>query len=368
MPAIESLLRVAALALGLGIVTVTIRSAVRTFILPRGARDRLVQLVFLAFRRFLRLFAPDSAPYARRDQILAFYAPVGLVVTTVFWMISVWAGFGLIFWSTGAGSLWAALRASGSSLLTLGFAAPATGLASVLVFTEATIGLGLAALLVAYLPTLYGAFSRRELAVNLLEVRADSPPSAIAMLSRFHRIGIWEQLHDEWGRWERWFADLEETHTSMAALAFYRSPQPDHSWITATGTVLDAASLVRSLVDVPRDPQADLAIRAGYVALRRIADYFEIPYDPKPKPTDPTAVTRDMFEAAADELAAGGLRLREDRDAAFRDFNGWRVNYDQPLLALSQLLDAPGARWNGDLERGGRPGHRSKRPGAAPVA
>ena len=86
------------------------------------------------------------------------------------------------------------------------------------------------------------------------------------MLSRFHRIGVWDQLHEEWRTWERWFADLEESHTSIAALAFYRSPQPDHSWIVAAGTVLDAASLLRSLVDVPRDPQADLAIRAGYVA------------------------------------------------------------------------------------------------------
>ncbi|MEO7667306.1 MAG: hypothetical protein ABIU97_09790 [Dehalococcoidia bacterium] len=356
----EVALRVLAFVTGVSISFITIRSAIRTFILPRGARDAVVRLVFVAFRRFLRVVAPDTAPFARRDQVLAFYAPVGLVATAVFWLMSVWVGFGLLFWVTGADSIWAGLRESGSSLLTLGFVAPSSGFQALLVFTEATIGLGLVALLVGYLPTLYSAFSRRELAVNLLEVRADSPPSAVAMLSRFHRIGVWHELNSEWRSWERWFADLEETHTSIAALAFYRSPQSDHSWIVAAGTVLDAASLQRSLIDVPRDPQADLAIRAGYVALRRIADYFQIPYDADPKPTDPTAISRVMFEQAADELATAGLELREDRDAAFRDFNGWRVNYDLPLLALSRMVDAPLARWNGEAERGTpsrRPGH-----------
>ncbi len=355
MPVIELVIRAAAIIVGLMVTVAMVRSAIRTFILPRGARDSIVTFVFLGFRRLLRLIAPDSSPFERRDRVLAFYAPVGLVVTTAFWIVSVWAAYGLLFWATGAASLWSGLRESGSSLLTLGFVAPSTGLQSILAFSEATIGLGLVALLIGYLPTLYGAFSRRELAVNLLEVRADSPPSAVAMLSRFHRIGVWDQLHDEWRGWERWFADLEETHTSIAALAFYRSPQPDHSWIVAAGTVLDAASLLRSLVDVPRDPQADLAIRGGYVALRRIADYFRITYDAHPQPTDPTAVTREMFEAAADELATAGLMLREDRDAAFHDFNGWRVNYDRPLLALSRLVDAPLARWNGAAERGALP-------------
>lgn len=349
-------LRLIAILAGLIIAAATIRSAIRTFILPRGARDGIVTFVFINFRRLLRVFAPDSAPFERRDRVLAFYAPVGLVVTAVFWIGSVWLAYGLLFWATGAVNFAAGLKESGSSLLTLGFVAPSSGFQSILVFTEATIGLGLVALLVGYLPTLYGAFSRRELAVNLLEVRADSPPSAVAMLSRFHRIGVWDQLHDEWRGWERWFADLEESHTSIAALAFYRSPQPDHSWIVAAGTVLDAASLLRSLVDVPRDPQADLAIRAGYVALRRIADYFQIPYDAQPGPMDRTAVTRDMFGAAADELAAAGLALREDRNAAFHDFNGWRVNYDRPLLGLSRMVDAPNARWNGSGERGERTG------------
>ena len=115
--------------------------------------------------------------------------------------------------------------------------------------------------------------------------------------------------------------------------------------------MLDAAALTRSLLDVPRDVQADLTLRAGYIALRRISDFFGITYNSTPARTDPTSVTRAKFDAIAAELEAAGLPLRPDRDEAFLDFNGWRVNYDRPLLALSRLILAPEALWNGWPER-----------------
>ena len=130
---------------------------------------------------------------------------------------------------------------------------------------------------------MYASFARRELAVNLLEMRADSPPSAIAMLQRFHRLGRMDRLHRAAGACGRlWFADIAESHTSLAALAFFRSPQRDHSWVNAAGAIMDGAALYRSVVDVPRDIQADLTIRAGYLALRRIADFFRLTYDRDP--------------------------------------------------------------------------------------
>src|SRR5205085_8392901 len=124
--------------------------------------------------------------------------------------------------------------------------------------SEATIGLILVALLIAYLPTMYAAFSRREAAVSMLEVRAGSPPSAVEMILRFHRLNRLVYFNTLWTSWEVWFVELEESHTSLAALAFFRSPHPDRSWITAAGTVLDAAALVISTVDIPPDPQANL--------------------------------------------------------------------------------------------------------------
>src|SRR5207302_1883793 len=93
--------------------------------------------------------------------------------------------------------------------------------------------------------------------------------------------------------WLDWFVDIEESHTSFAGLPFFRSPQPDRSWITAAGVVLDVASIYASTLDVPRSPTAELLIRSGYVALRRIGDFYGIPYDPSPSAPDQPAETAD---------------------------------------------------------------------------
>lgn len=343
---VESVAHVVSFAAGFALVARTLLSAVRTFILPRGARDRIVAFVFRELRRIFNFLAPKHRPYPFRDQVFAYYAPIALALLAVSWLILVLIGFAAMFWSLGGHSVGDAIRLSGSSLLTLGYRTPSGGAETILTFAEAITGLGLAALLVGYLPTMYAAFARRELQVNLLEVVADRPASAVAWFRRAQRLGRWDTLHEDWIRWETWFADVEESHTTLSALAFYRSQQPEHSWIVAAGAVLDAASLSRSLLDIPKDVQADLTIRAGYLCLRRIADFFGIKYDGSPAPTDPTSVSRDKFEAAAEELEQAGVPLRADRDAAFADFNGWRVNYDRPLLAISRLVLAPEAPWN----------------------
>jgi hypothetical protein len=348
---VETIAHVIAFAAGVAIVARTLLSAIKAFILPRGARDQIVGFVFRELRRVFNLLAPKRLPYPKRDRIFAYYAPVALAILTVTWLLLVLFGFAAMYWGLGSRTVGDAIRLSGSSLLTLGFATPSGGLETALTFVEAISGLGLAALLVGYLPTMYAAFARRELEVNLLEVRADRPASAAAMLARYHRLGRLDVLPVEWHRWEIWFAEVEESHTTLSALAFYRSAQPEHSWIIAAGAVLDAAALSRSLLDVPRDVQADLTIRAGYIALRRISDFFGIKYDPSPSPAAPTSVTREKFDVVAAELEAAGLPLRSDRDRAFLDFNGWRVHYDRPLLALSRLLLAPEALWNGWPER-----------------
>jgi hypothetical protein len=353
-----ALLRLAAAVFGALVAARALYSAIRTIILPRSSNDWITRMAFIAVRLVLDFIAPPKRPYLWRDRVYAYFGPLGLLAAALTWILLVFSGFTLLFWGTGTNTLTHAARESGSALLTLGFFSPPGGIQTALTFIEAVLGLGLAALLVTYLPTIHSAFSRREVAVNLLEVRADSPPSAVAMLERYQRLGRWDALHLEWERWEVWFAELEESHTSIAALAFYRSPRPMNSWITAAGVVMDAAALCRSLLDIPKDIQADLAIRAGFVALRSIADFFGIDYDPRPAQTSPTSVTRDKFDLAAFELEAAGLPLREDRDQAFRDFNGWRVNYDRTLLAISRLIVAPPALWNGPAEREtlGRPG------------
>jgi hypothetical protein len=168
------------------------------------------------------------------------------------------------------------------------------------------------------------------------------------MIQRYFRIRGLEELHEIWDYWERWFVSIGETHTSSPAVVFFRSPLPEHSWVTAAGAVLDAAALRASTLDLPREPRAELCIRAGYLALRRIAAFFGIPFDADPAPTDPISIDRHEFDEAYDALAERGIPLKPDRDQAWRDFAGWRVNYDTVLVALAGLTMAPMAPWSSD--------------------
>jgi hypothetical protein len=218
----------------------------------------------------------------------------------------------------------------------------------VLAFLEAGIGLGLLGLLIAYLPTIYAAFSRRELQVTQLEVRAGNPPSGVQVLVGAQRMERFHLLTEFWRSWEVWFTEVEETHTSLGVLSFFRSPVGHRSWVTASGAVLDAASLRLAATDLAFDPDAGICVRAGFFALRAIADYYGIPYDHDPQPGDTISISKDEFLDACDQLVAAGIPVREDRDAAWFDFTGWRVNYDVPLLALAGFIAVPYAPWSSD--------------------
>ena len=342
------LVRIAVVLIGIWIIAGTVGSAIRTVVLPRGVPSTIARFVFLGTRSVFRLRVGHRSSFARRDRIMASYAPTSLILLVSVWEALVLAGYTLIYWATAKLSLAEAFVTSGSSLLTLGTVNPRGTAHAAVMFSEAGIGLLLLALLITFLPSLYAAFARREAMVALLEVRAGSPPSGIENLLRFHRIHGLERLKEQWPRWEKWFADIEESHTSFTALAFFRSPQPHHSWVNAAGAVLDAAALRASTLEGPREPEAELCLRAGYLALRRISGLFGIPYDPDPSPTDPISIVREEFDATYDTLSAAGLSVKADRDQAWADFAGWRVNYDKVLLALAVLTLAPEAPWISD--------------------
>ncbi len=353
MPATETLVRLVVFFLGLALVARTMLGAIRGVLLPRGSNARLSRFPFRVFRWVIDTIAPPSKPYAVRDRLHAYYAPTALLVVLVYWLVLVGIGYAAMYWAIGVGAgtpvggplldgdlgreIGEAVRLSGSSLLTLGFAASDVPGATLLVFSEAILGLILIALLISYLPTIYSAFSRRELLVNLLEVRADTPPSPLVLLTRFDRLRGLDELHEMWLRWEQWFAELEETHTSLPVLSLYRSQRSELSWVNAAGAIMDTAALTRSVVEMPMDVQADLCIRAGYLAMQRVADFFRIPYPIKPKQDDPTSISRARFDEVCAVLENAGIELRADRDQAWLDFNGWRVNYDAALLGLARL-------------------------------
>jgi hypothetical protein len=345
----ESLTHFLMFALGLLTVMLTLSSAVSTFVLPRAARSQLNRLVFGLLRRVINFILQFAKTYRRRDTIMAYYAPIGLMLLLPTWYLLILAGYAAMYWALGVGDLFVVLRLSGSSLFTLGFDISKTPVVTVFVFSEAMLGLMLVGLLIAYLPTMYSAFARREQAVNLLEVRAGSPPSALEMLLRFNRIHGLGKLSDYWKTWEAWFADVEESHTTLPALTFFRSPRAENSWVTAAGAVLDAAAITLSTIEIPYDASAALCIRAGFLAFRRIANYFDIPNPQDPHyPATPICVERHEFDDVINQLAAAGLPIKADREQAWRDYAGWRVNYDRSLILLCGLVMAPQASWSSD--------------------
>jgi hypothetical protein len=340
--------RVLIFGCGFYVVVLTVGGAVRTFVVPRDEAVKLTHLVFRGVRIGIGLALRRAHSYSERDAVMALYAPLALLALPVVWLILVGVGYTAMFWAAGVGPPDEAFMVSGSSLLTLGFATAHEPLTAALAFSEAMLGLILVALLIAYLPTMYGAFQRRETAVTLLAVRAGTPPSAVELFVRFYRLERLDRLLDLWTTWELWFVELEESHTSLPALVFFRSPIPERSWVTAAGAVLDAAALYAATLDVPREPQAEIMLRAGYLALRRIARFFRIPHDLDPRPDDPISVTRAEFDAAYAQLAAMGVPLKPDREACWQAFAGWRVNYDTVLVELAHLTFAPPAPWSAD--------------------
>jgi hypothetical protein len=340
-------LRIIAALAGILVVCWVLWSAIRTVVVPRGESVWLSRGIFVVMREVFELVARRTRSYESYDRIMARYAPTSLLVMPATWALLIVGAFVPIFW--GLGLHWReALITSGSSFTTLGFARPERAVADAACFTEALIGLGVVALLISYLPAIYSSFARREAAVVKLEVRAGSPPSASEFLLRVHRIRGLDYFQTNWDEWEQWFVELEESHASSPALVFFRSPRPKSSWITAAGAVLDTAAIILSTIDVETNPQTQITIRSGFLALRRLAEFYHLPFDPDPAPDAPISIHREEYDALIEELRADGLPIKADLDLAWRDYAGWRVNYDTPLLALCALTSAPPAPWSSD--------------------
>ena len=339
------------LVLGIAVAALTVLSAIVTVVVPRPRRARLTNAVFLFSRKLFELRGDVlKHDYDKRDAAMALYAPITLIALAFVWLALVLAGFTAIFYALSDDLSWAyAFEASGSSLMTLGFVAVEGVDLYVVAFAEAGLGLLLLALLITYLPTMYAAFSRREALVARTSISAGTPPTAFGLIERYHRIAGFDRLEGHiWVPWTAGFIDIEESHTSLGALALFRSPQPHRSWVTASGAVLDTAALLQSSVVGYDAPAAQLTMRAGFLALRAVADSFGLPHDPAPQPGDPIAIDRSEWEDVLDELAAIGVPIAADRDQAWGDFAGWRVNYDAVLLGLAEFTMAPYAPWSSD--------------------
>ena len=345
------------------VLVATMLSAIRTVVLPRASHSRVPRATTGAVRVAFRLRAARLTEFRDRDRILAMLGPLALVFMLVAWLAIIFFAYAVMFFCLGGHSFQQALLVSGSSIVTLGTTPAQDFWPSILSYSEAAVGLLFVALFISYFPSIYGAFTRRETGVTLLEVRAGSPPQPTTMLIRYHRIeGRLHQLTELWRTWEAWFADIEESHTTFPILVYFRSPQPERSWITAAGALLDGAAMWLACVDHVIDPDAQLTLRAGYLALRRIADGFRVSYDPDPQADGPISVDRHEWNEAMDQLEEAGVPLVPDRDQAWRDWRGWRVNYDTVLLELARVTEAPMVPWVSDrspIPTSGSPGRKS---------
>src|SRR5271169_3106268 len=228
--------------------------------------------------------------YRRRDQLLATQAAAILVTQLAAWLIVAYVGFALLLWPFAARGVASAFVDAGSSLFTLGFAVPAGAAPAVIVFLAAATGLVILTLQIAYLPTLYAAFNRRETQVALLNARAGVPSWGPELLARTRYalgsgMSTLDTLPGLYSQWERWASDVAESHTTYLPLVRFRSPQPLSSWVTSLLAVLDSAALFLALSpkSAPVIP-ARLCLRGGFQCFNRIAAAmgFDIPDEPDP--------------------------------------------------------------------------------------
>ncbi len=274
---------------------------------------------------------------------------MALIFYPFFWMFALLGGFALIYRALYSDTWLEAVKISGSSLLTLGFA-PLEGWTGLLIgLLEAVLGLLFIALFIAYLPTIFGAFARREADVTRLAIRAGTPPNAVRMLIRLDMCGFLENevlATDLWGAWEDWLVDISSSHTALSSLVFFHSPHENRSWVGAAGVVLDAAALSLTALDTPHDPQAHFTLKTGARALHDLAAFFGLDTpDKEGSQAGTISITRADFDAALAALDAAGVPLLEAREESWHEFKIRRATYDEVLVGLEELVLAPTTPW-----------------------
>jgi Ion channel len=337
---------VLAVVAGLALVLVTAADAVSTLVTTRRRRGRhwptqaFYRRTWSAWTALGRRATPD-----RREGFLAVYGPLSLLGLLVTWVVLLVAGWGAVWWGLrsavpGVDGYLEAVYFAGIGFFTVGFGdlVPTGGLARLLVLVEAFMGLVTMALVIGYLPTLYGAYSRREVQLLSLDDMTDEATTPIGFLEACYAGGGGEAVAAAFADWERWCDEVFDSHSAYPMLALFRSRQPGQSWLTALGVVLDAASITLAALEGPGSgPPARLWRRAsrmlqslqGALAARRgVAG-------PDGPPAD-EAQFRDAYR----RLAELGLPLRP-YERAWGDFGRLRAAYVPGLVAAAELLEVP---------------------------
>jgi hypothetical protein len=329
--------------------------AFQTIILPRrpSGRLRITRIFYIATWSPWVTFADRLRNSRTREQMYSVYGPLSLLLLLALWAGLLVIGFALLYCGLGTPFadplnrhmfLLANLRTdffvSGSALLELGLsdALPATHLARALVVMESGAGLGLVALVIGYVPVLYQAFSRREVTVALLDGRAGSPPTATELLRRHAHQGGDTELIELLAEWERWSAEILESHISYPILCYYRSQHDNQSWLAALVTVLDSCALLITAVEGPQVRQAQLTFAMARHALIDLGHVFRV--EKKTRQKEDAGLERlppEVFGQVCENL--GGMHLRLCADAAsIERLSAIRMLYEPHAHALADYL------------------------------
>ena len=280
--------------------------AFETILVPRriGRRVRLTRYFYMVAWRLWRALAVRIGSTGRRESFLGFFGPLSLLMLLVLWAAGLVVAFALLQLAaqgastSGGRHFLTLLYMSGETFFTLGFGdvTPASGAGRLLSVLESGTGFGFLGTVVGYLPTMYGAFAQRELEISLLDSRAGSPPTAAEFIGRLPAEGAARHCDTILRAWERWAAQLLETHISYPQLAYYRSQHLNQSWLGALTAILDSSAIILAGAEPLPSQQAKLTFAMARHALVDITQIF----------------VRRYAEVGADRLPPGRLKRLED--------------------------------------------------------
>jgi hypothetical protein len=345
--------RYLAAAAGLFLLVVDGASVIGTLIVPRPAGGRLVAWVDLGVHWLFQLITVPIRDYRRRDRVLAAEAAGLLVCQLLAWLAVGYVGFALLLWPFVPGGFTSDLDHLGLAVWFVGNSEQRGVMQRVIEYTAALSGVVIVTLQIAYLPTLYSAFNRRETDVALLNARAGVPSWGPELLARTHYAlgsgtSTIDTLPDFYGQWERWAADIAESHTTYLPLVRFRSPRPMSNWVTALLAVLDSAALYLALCPsaAPEVP-ARLCLRSGFSCFRDVARAMGIRVAEEADPAGGISLSYEDFLQGVADMRKVDFPIEREPAEAWPHFVGWRVNYEEAAYAVALAVDAVPALWSG---------------------
>jgi hypothetical protein len=329
--------------------------AFQTIILPRRAtgRFRLTRVFYIMTWRPWAFFAKRLHSAQKRETCYSYYGPMSLILLLVVWAGVMVIGFALVFYALGSpfidvkqgAGFSSDLYVSGTTIFTLGLGdvTPTCAWARALVILEAGTGLGFLAVVMGYFPVLYAAFSRREVSISLLDARAGSPPTAAELMRRHADDEGESALSVLLVEWERWSAELLESHISYPSLCYFRSQHNNQSWISALTAILDASALLIAGVQGREARQAQLTFAMARHALVDLAQIFRLP----PVNNAPDRLPPERYEHLYELLCKSGVKVCRDGHS-FERLRDMRALYEGYAQALSNYLRMPLPPWIAD--------------------